>query len=77
MKLNSYFMFVTSFALTPDALGKMLSLFPENEIHRNYRYSARLAISELTLSKILRMYRSRGDAENRPERSERAKQLKN
>lgn len=24
----------------PEAAGRMLSLFPEDEIHRNYRYSA-------------------------------------
>lgn len=61
----------------PHAPGKMLSLFPEDEIHRNYRYSAYFTNLEFAPSEIWRMYRGRGDAENRPERREQAKQLKN
>lgn len=52
----------------PDAPGKMLSLFPEDEIHRNYRYSTYFTNLEFAPSEIWRMYRARGDAENRLER---------
>jgi hypothetical protein len=49
----------------PDAPGKQLSLFPEDEIHRNYRYSAYLTNQEYAAEDVWRNYRSRGDAENR------------
>ena len=49
----------------PDAPGKMLSLFPEDEIHRNYRYSAYMTNLEYSAVDVWRNYRARGDAENR------------
>lgn len=51
--------------IRPNAPGKTLSLFPEDEIHRNYRYSAYVTNLEFAASEIWRMYRGRGDAENR------------
>ena len=52
-------------AKRPDAPGKMLSLFPENEIHRNYRYSAYMTNVAYSAVDVWRNYRARGDAENR------------
>ena len=52
-------------AKRPDAPGKMLSLFPEDEIHRNYRYSAYMTNVEYSAADVWRNYRARGDAENR------------
>jgi len=49
----------------PKAPGKSLSLFPEDEIHKNYRYSAYVTNLEFAPAEIWRMYRGRGDAENR------------
>lgn len=49
----------------PKAPGKMLSLFPEDEIHKNYRYSAYVTNLDFSPAEIWRMYRGRGDAENR------------
>lgn len=49
----------------PNAPGKTLSLFPEDEIHRNYRYTAYFTNLEFAPAEIWRMYRGRGDAENR------------
>jgi len=49
----------------PDAPGKMLSLFPEDEIHRNYRYSAYFTNEHYAAADVWRNYRARGDAENR------------
>ncbi len=43
----------------------MLSLFPEDEIHRNYRYSAYFTNVEYGATDVWRNYRQRGDAENR------------
>lgn len=43
----------------------MLSLFPEDEIHRNYRYSAYITNQEQSATDVWRTYRNRGDAENR------------
>ena len=51
--------------IRPNAPGKTLSLFPEDEIHRNFRYSAYVTNLEFAASEIWRMYRGRGDAENR------------
>ncbi|MHB9056032.1 MAG: transposase [Paludibacteraceae bacterium] len=45
--------------------GKQLSVFAEEEIHRNYRYSAYVTNLRLPAAKIWRLYRGRGDAENR------------
>lgn len=49
----------------PQATGKQLSLFPEEEIYRNYRYSAYVTNMKLPAAEIWRLYRGRGDAENR------------
>lgn len=49
----------------PQAPGKTLSLFPEDEVHKNYRYSAYFTNLEFAPAEIWRMYRGRGDAENR------------
>lgn len=46
-------------------VGKTLSLFPEDEIHRNYRYSAYFTNQEASATDVWRSYRARGDAENR------------
>ncbi|WP_206366747.1 transposase [Sphingobacterium sp. SGL-16] len=40
-------------------------LFPDDEIHRNYRYSAYFTNNEFAATDVWRMYRQRGDAENR------------
>jgi hypothetical protein len=49
----------------PKATGKQLSLFAEEEVHQNYRYSAYVTTLQLAPVEIWRMYRGRGDAENR------------
>lgn len=49
----------------PNAPGKALTLFPEDEIHRNYRYSAYVTNVAFAPAEVWRMYRGRGDAENR------------
>lgn len=49
----------------PQAGGKMLSLFPEDEVHRNYRYSAYFTNVEYGATDVWRNYRARGNAENR------------
>ena len=49
----------------PKAAGRMLSLFPEDEVHRNYRYSAYFTNLEQSATDVWRSYRARGDAENR------------
>ena len=38
---------------------------PEDEIHRNYRYSAYITNQEQSATDVWRTYRNRGDAENR------------
>lgn len=55
----------------PQATGKQLSLFPEDEVHRNYRYSAYFTNEKYSATDVWRNYRNRGDAENR------IKELKN
>lgn len=52
-------------AQRPNAAGRILSLFPEDEIHRNYRYSAYITNQEQSATDVWRTYRNRGDAENR------------
>jgi hypothetical protein len=42
----------------------MLSLFPKDEFHNNYRYSAYITNIEFACAEIWRIYRGRGDAEN-------------
>src|SRR5690606_34303491 len=49
----------------PNATGRTLSLFPDDEIHRNYSYSAYFTNNEFAATDVWRMYRQRGDAENR------------
>lgn len=49
----------------PQATGKQLSLFPEDEIHRNYRYSAYFTNQQYAATDVWRNYRARADAENR------------
>jgi hypothetical protein len=49
----------------PQATGKQLKLFPEEEIYRNYRYSAYVTNMKLPAAEVWRLYRGRGDAENR------------
>lgn len=49
----------------PKAPGKQLKLFAEEEIYRNYRYSAYVTNLTLPAAEIWRLYRGRGDAENR------------
>lgn len=47
------------------ATGKQLSLFSEEEIYRKYRYSAYVTNMKLPAPEVWRLYRGRGDAENR------------
>jgi hypothetical protein len=49
----------------PAATGKQLRLFAEEEVYRNYRYSAYVTNLKLAPAEIWRLYRGRGDAENR------------
>lgn len=53
------------------APGKQLSLFPEDEIHKGFRYSAYFTNQQYGAIDVWRNYRARGDAENR------IKELKN
>lgn len=49
--------------LRPKAPGKLL--FPDDEIYRNYRYTAYVTNSKLSSMLVWELYRQRGDAENR------------
>jgi hypothetical protein len=49
----------------PKAPGKQLALFAEEEIYKSYRYSAYVTNLNLPAAEIWRLYRGRGDAENR------------
>jgi Transposase DDE domain group 1 len=49
----------------PQAPGKQLSLFSEEEIYKNYRYSAYVTSMKLAPVEVWRLYRGRADAENR------------
>ncbi len=49
----------------PKATGKQLKLFAEEEIYKNYRYSAYVTNLKFAAAEIWRLYRGRGDAENR------------
>ena len=42
----------------------MLSLFPEEEDYRNYRYSAYVTSLKLSAAEVWRLYRGRANAEN-------------
>jgi len=49
----------------PKAPGKQLGLFAEEEIIKNFRYSAYVTNMKLAPAEIWRLYRGRADAENR------------
>ena len=49
----------------PNATGKQLKLFIEQEIYKNYRYSAYVTNLKLAPAEVWRLYRGRADAENR------------
>ena len=49
----------------PQAPGKQLTLFAEEEIHLSYRYSAYTTNSRLAPAEVWRLYRGRAEAENR------------
>lgn len=49
----------------PSATGKQLKLFAEEEIYKSYRYSAYVTNMKMSSCEIWRLYRGRGDAENR------------
>jgi hypothetical protein len=49
----------------PKAPGKQLTLFCEEEIFKNYRYSAYVTNMKLASAEIWRLYRGRANAENR------------
>ena len=49
----------------PNAPGKQLGLFSEEEIYKNYRYSAYTTNMKLPPAEIWRIYRGRAEAENR------------
>ena len=49
----------------PKATGRSLKLFKDEEYYRQYRYSAYITNLTLPAVEIWRLYRGRGDAENR------------
>lgn len=49
----------------PKAPGKALRLFENEEVHQQYRYSAYVTSLKLAAVEVWRLYRGRGDAENR------------
>jgi hypothetical protein len=49
----------------PNATGKQLKLFAEEEVYKNYRYAAYVTSLKLAPAEIWRLYRGRADAENR------------
>jgi hypothetical protein len=52
-------------SIRPQATGKTLSLFPEEETYRNYRYSAYFTNLDFAPAEVWRLYCTPGDAENR------------
>lgn len=46
----------------PNATGKQLKLFAEEEHYKNYRYSAYVTNMKLSAHEIWKLYRGRGDA---------------
>jgi hypothetical protein len=52
-------------SVRPQATGKTLSLFPQEETYRNYRYSAYFTNLDFAPAEVWRLYCPRGDAENR------------
>jgi hypothetical protein len=49
----------------PKAAGKTLKLFKDEEYYRQYRYSAYITNLTLAAADVWRLYRGRGDSENR------------
>jgi hypothetical protein len=49
----------------PNAIGKTLTLFDDESIYRQYRYTAYFTTLKLSATEIWRLYRNRADAENR------------
>jgi hypothetical protein len=49
----------------PQATGKALSLFPDEDFSRDYRYSAYFTNLDFAPAEVWRLYCGRGDAENR------------
>lgn len=49
----------------PKAPGKTLRLFEHEELHQQYRYTAYVTNLKLSAADVWRLYRGRGDAENR------------
>jgi len=49
----------------PKSTGKMLKLFEDEAYYRQYRYSAYVTNLTLSAADVWRLYRGRGDAENR------------
>jgi hypothetical protein len=49
----------------PQAAERTLSLFADDETHRNYRYSAYFTNLEFSCAEVWRLYHGRGDDENR------------
>ena len=49
----------------PKAPGKMLRLFEQEDIYQQYRYTAYVTNLKLAATEVWRLYRGRGDAENR------------
>lgn len=49
----------------PKAAGKTLKLFQDEDYYRQYRYSAYITNLTLSAVEVWRLYRGRGDAENR------------
>jgi hypothetical protein len=52
-------------SIKPDAKGKTLSLFADDPIIRNYRYSALVTTLQVSALEVWRTYRGRADCENR------------
>ena len=49
----------------PNAIGKTLTLFDDESIYRQYRYTAYFTTLKLSATEVWRLYRNRADAENR------------
>lgn len=49
----------------PEETGRTWSLFVDDEMYRNYRYSAYIINNEYAAMNVCRNHRHRGDAENK------------
>jgi hypothetical protein len=49
----------------PNAIGKTLTLFDDESIYKQYRYTAYFTTLKLSATEVWRVYRNRADAENR------------